>query len=785
MQVCEPARNLLVHGQQLRFTGGYLLAYRLSALLVDDKALCVPVVRLTAQPRVELLEAGVETVHRLDELATPVLHVHCALRLQHAPMGRGVHVHLDLFRVDAGVNHDPGPSSQLGARWDVHGHGLGVLAQGVHNDGSELEDLIKHVPHPAGEAAPVCQDEEGQALAVKVADGLCSLVRRVGVPHLARLLLDHLVGLRRRWVGRGSLLDRSSFDGNYAHGNAAQPCAPRDDSLCPPGEGLDPRASVKYAELLAGAPNELPGVVWLSTGRLERHLAVDGIQRLDRWQRITSATRDEAEPVEDRVDTFHIVLYHHMCDSVGVHYLHAAELFVAHVHVASQHLVERTEPCEDNWCVGLPLNDPLSQSHEVCSDAHAASCYVGEREGLFVCQRRLTRNQSRAPKVFDAQTVRLSDDVSYVARLLEVCHAPEGFLVSLVEVEVGKSLGGRPCVQPPHLEDLSNLLCNAYSGAGIGGQIHAGNALLPREPTRLGKCRILLRTEGARHEGDVVCHHYDLPPVGALRGIQLHAPSYDAVVVQSRRPLNGHQLAVLIEGELGGLEAPRWCPFPLQSTAQPAVAESGPTLAEHATEHVLKVVDVRRLQRLRNHLFTLQSVHDRIGFGYRPVVLVAPFLPCRAQRLQDWNASQRIRLLLVALHPERVASRVVEDEPERRVPMMRPKRASNPNFHDKHPEVPAARHIAKEQPAANCLDIVHIDGDLLHNIEKNVVEVGVPKARIAASELQRVKSLHKGLLGLRKRHESIAGCGEDGPVLNDCPHEKSGVLVRRPRTCQT
>lgn len=54
-------------------------------------------------------------------------------------------------------------------------------------------DLVKHVAHATGEAAPVCKDKERQALALKVADGLGRLVGRVGIPHLRSQHTDRYI----------------------------------------------------------------------------------------------------------------------------------------------------------------------------------------------------------------------------------------------------------------------------------------------------------------------------------------------------------------------------------------------------------------------------------------------------------------------------------------------------------------------------------------------------------------------------------------------------------------
>lgn len=47
-----------------------------------------------------------------------------------------------------------------------------------------LQHALEEVPLPPGKAAPVGQDEQWQALPVKLLDGLGRLVGRVGPPHL-------------------------------------------------------------------------------------------------------------------------------------------------------------------------------------------------------------------------------------------------------------------------------------------------------------------------------------------------------------------------------------------------------------------------------------------------------------------------------------------------------------------------------------------------------------------------------------------------------------------------
>jgi hypothetical protein len=85
------------------------------------------------------------------------------------------------------TNDDPAAATKLCKGRQVDNDGLFVLRERVHNVGAELDHLVEHVLHAAGEAAPVGQDDEGEALAAEVVDGLGRLKGGVGEPDLARL----------------------------------------------------------------------------------------------------------------------------------------------------------------------------------------------------------------------------------------------------------------------------------------------------------------------------------------------------------------------------------------------------------------------------------------------------------------------------------------------------------------------------------------------------------------------------------------------------------------------
>ncbi len=82
------------------------------------------------------------------------------------------------------IDHNPRAAAQLAAAGDVDEDGLVVDAQLLHDERPRLQHALEEVALAAGEAAPVGEDEEGEALAVKLLDGLRGLVGRVGPPDL-------------------------------------------------------------------------------------------------------------------------------------------------------------------------------------------------------------------------------------------------------------------------------------------------------------------------------------------------------------------------------------------------------------------------------------------------------------------------------------------------------------------------------------------------------------------------------------------------------------------------
>ncbi len=111
--------------------------------------------------------------------------------------------------------------------------------------GTLLEDLIVHVLLTTRESTPVSKDDQRKTLLVKVPDGLCSLVRRVGVPNLTGF---HDALLSRVGVGRVSghdTLKSAGLDSNDTDGDTAKTGTTSDNRSGPAAESLDERALIE------------------------------------------------------------------------------------------------------------------------------------------------------------------------------------------------------------------------------------------------------------------------------------------------------------------------------------------------------------------------------------------------------------------------------------------------------------------------------------------------------------------------------------------------------------
>lgn len=146
-------------------------------------------------------------MHEPDAIRLPELDFDDALWLEHTPAGHRVGDHLDAVSIDLRVDHHPRTPPELRPGGQVYHHGGGVRPEGLDDARPALKNAGEKVRLPSGEASPVAQDDEGNALPGELLQGSGRLEGAVWVPDLAGLVLDDLGGGVEARVSRDLLLD--------------------------------------------------------------------------------------------------------------------------------------------------------------------------------------------------------------------------------------------------------------------------------------------------------------------------------------------------------------------------------------------------------------------------------------------------------------------------------------------------------------------------------------------------------------------------------------------------
>mmetsp|Transcript_25199 Transcript_25199/g.62412 ORF Transcript_25199/g.62412 Transcript_25199/m.62412 type:complete len:221 (+) Transcript_25199:3771-4433(+) len=217
--------DLLVDWQYLLESFLLFLLDLLTLRRVDGDPLCGELLILSGESG----ERGVQPCGRLHHGLVPEFDLHRPGGLQHAAATLTVGIHLHVLGVDTGVHHHPGAPAELRLGRDVHEARLPEVHQRVHNIGTELQHLFKHVPLSAREAAPVGEDHQRQLLLVDVGYALCRLVRAVGVPHLSGPGEFDLRGGGHGGVGGVGVFCHSGLHTDHPHRDAAQTSTAHND----------------------------------------------------------------------------------------------------------------------------------------------------------------------------------------------------------------------------------------------------------------------------------------------------------------------------------------------------------------------------------------------------------------------------------------------------------------------------------------------------------------------------------------------------------------------------
>mmetsp|Transcript_14907 Transcript_14907/g.36607 ORF Transcript_14907/g.36607 Transcript_14907/m.36607 type:complete len:623 (+) Transcript_14907:577-2445(+) len=512
-----------------------------------------------ATPCFEALHRRTGALHGFDQVLAAELDVYHPLRLQHSPFAHVGGVELHLLRVDAGVDDHPGPPAQLTPVRDVHEDGLRVLTQRVHDVRAVLKDLSVHVAQAAGEPAPVGEDDERQALAVHVPDGLRGLEGRVREPHLARL---HLLGDLRpleRGVRRDRLLGRARLHRHRADGQPSQARAASDHAAPPVRHHLHERPAVEEVV------QQVARVVRRGR-RGEADGTVDGVGPGAEGQGRAAAGGDVRQPAQDGRHATHVVGHDEVRHPIGSHHARAADLRVGRVHLAPQDLVERRRAREDQRRVDV-LDHALAEATAVGADAHRAAGDVRHGDCGRVRARGGSGDLPAALQALHAlPPAHVGEGEAHLACLL-VHHAvgyhpPVGaqhLEVVLAEVQVLEPPRRLLRVLPRDAERRLDGLVQADARAAVSADVHAGQALVHRQVERGAVHGVLFGRQRAAHVRDVVGHQDYLAPPRVLLGGQGGAPTHHAHVVLPRAALNLHQRAGLTvaggEGASGGRTA--------------------------------------------------------------------------------------------------------------------------------------------------------------------------------------------------------------------------------------
>mmetsp|Transcript_70231 Transcript_70231/g.164767 ORF Transcript_70231/g.164767 Transcript_70231/m.164767 type:complete len:346 (-) Transcript_70231:5181-6218(-) len=264
------------------------------------------------QHRVIFAELWVQSVHHFLLLRCPELDLYDSRRFKNASSRIHVSIHLHLFRVDGGIDHNPRTSSQLPSRRNVHENRAVVLHERVHDLSSKFENFLVHVTRAPGEATPICKNDQGKVLpAVEVPDGCSRLEGAVRKPHLPGLGLHHLLAGRVGRIRRDLPVHVAGFHSNHAHGNSAQLCPPHNDALSPTSQVLFESSLIKESRELASLRccNACEHVSWVIRCLRgdERNITRDRVQRVKERRTVRGHSGHKRQPIKDRCDPFRVI----------------------------------------------------------------------------------------------------------------------------------------------------------------------------------------------------------------------------------------------------------------------------------------------------------------------------------------------------------------------------------------------------------------------------------------------------------------------------------------------
>ena len=553
---------------------------------------------------------------------------------------------------------------------------------------------------------------------------------REGETHLTGLHDLLLVRERVGRVGGDDALDRARLDGDGAEGDAAEASAADDDRLRPPRERLLEGALVEEARQPAAVglvrlAGEEPARVVRALDRLVVDRAVPRVDRGEDRERRAARLGHEREPLDDAEDALEVVGGREVRHAVLVHDLGAAELEVARVDLATEHLVERAGAREDDR-LALDLDGALAEADEVGADADRAGRDERDREDVVVRARRLAGDEARALERLDAEAVLEADDVGDLVPRLAVLVdlGREDALVALVvelaellgrEVQVLEALLGARGVDPRDAELVDELLGDAKAGARVGRQVDARQAELARELGHGEEVAVLVGAERADLERDVVGDGDDAAARRVLGRADREDPADHADVVGAGRARDLLRDAELVEDELLGDER----------LGGRRLADRLPLLADRLAEQVGEVVRVRRADDVRLVALGLEPLLGRVGEVDRLEVERA----LRADRLED-DLALVGRHLAVRLVLDDEARHVLDDGADR-LDVALGVLDDDADLGARDAQTPEALAVTVDEAGERRLDLLEVEAEAVEEVELR--EAGNVRERERAS----------------------------------------------------
>mmetsp|Transcript_11660 Transcript_11660/g.20547 ORF Transcript_11660/g.20547 Transcript_11660/m.20547 type:complete len:332 (+) Transcript_11660:349-1344(+) len=216
-----------------------------------------------------------------------------------------------------------------------------------------------------------------------------------------------------------------------------------------------------------------------------------------------------------------------MGDTVGVHNLWSSELVLGSVNFTSEEFVQSRETSQDNRTL-LHLDDTLAKAHEVGTNTHTSTSDVREGENLVVGSRSFTSNLSTSLKVFDANAVVSTNDITQSPAFADLLGNNRSFWKSLVvfvfEVQVFKSLGWILFVNKFDIDLSLQFVDKTNACSCIACNVDSREVVFTSVFGSLEVKFVLFHAKGTTLDGYIVGNQNNITSIGIFRSLHGNEP---------------------------------------------------------------------------------------------------------------------------------------------------------------------------------------------------------------------------------------------------------------------